>query len=58
MQMWQMEKLKYENLDVATIRTISLNDSAKDDATGKSSALTDDTPNKEYATYVHGFIRD
>jgi hypothetical protein len=58
MQMYQMEKLKYENLDVATIRSISINDSAKDDATGKSSALEDDTPNKEYATYVHGFIRD
>ncbi len=58
LQMWQMEKLGYENLDMATARTVTVNDSAKDNATGKTSALTDDTYNKEYATYVHGFIRD
>lgn len=58
LQMWQMEKLGYKNLDMASIRTVTVNDSAKDDATGKTSALTDDTYNKEYGTYVHGFIRD
>lgn len=58
LQMWQMEKLGYENLDSATVRFVTVNDGAKDNATGKSSALTDDTYNKEYWTYVHGFIRD
>jgi hypothetical protein len=38
---------------MASIRTVTVNDSAKDDATGKSTGLTDDTYNKEYATYVH-----
>jgi hypothetical protein len=51
--MWQMEKLGYKNLDSATVRMATVNDSAKDDATGKTSALTDDTYNKEYGTYVH-----
>ena len=34
-------------------RVVTLNDSAKDDATGKTSTLEDDTPNREYETYVH-----
>ena len=53
-----MEKLGYANLDSATPRTITLNDSAKDDATKKTTALDDDTVNREYETYVHGFIRE
>ena len=58
LQKWQMEKLGYANLDSATPRTITLNDSAKDDATKKTTALDDDTVNREYETYVHGFIRE
>lgn len=58
LQKWQMEKLWYQNLDSATVRFVTVNDSAKDDATGKTSALTDDTYNQEYGTYVHWFIRD
>jgi hypothetical protein len=58
LQMWQMEKLGYENLENATVRDVTVNDWAKDNATGKVTAITDSTYNKEYATYVHGFIRD
>lgn len=56
--MWQMKKLGYENLEYASPRTITLNDSAKDDATGMDTLIEDDTVNREYETYVHGFIRD
>lgn len=58
LQKWQMKKLGYENLDVASPRTITLNQSAEDVATNKDSQLEDDTPNREYETYVHMFIRE
>ena len=58
LQKWQMEKLGYSNIDLASPRIVTVNDSAKDDATKKVSDLTDDTPNREYETYVHGFIRE
>ena len=58
LQMWQMEKLGYENLWMATVRDVTINDWARDNATGKTSELIDDTYNKEYETYVHWFIRD
>lgn len=58
LQMWQMEKLGYENLWMATFRDVTVNDWARDNATGKTSELIDDTYNKEYETYVHWFIRD
>jgi hypothetical protein len=53
-----MKKLGYTNLDSASPRTITLNQSAEDVATNKDSQLEDDTPNREYETYVHGFMRD
>ena len=53
-----MKKLGYKNLDKASPRTTTINDSAKDDATGKTSELEDDTVNREYETYPHMFIRD
>ena len=58
LQKYQMEKLGYDNIESATPRTVTVNESAKDDATGKTSALEDDTINREYETYVHMFIRD
>ena len=58
LQKWQMKKLGYTNLDSASPRTITLNQSAEDNATNKDSQLEDDTPNREYETYVHGFMRD
>lgn len=58
LQKWQMKKLWYENIDVASPRTITLNQSAEDSATNKDSQLEDDTPNREYETYVHMFMRD
>lgn len=58
LQKYQMKALGYENLGVASPRVVTLNDSAKDDATWKTSTLEDDTPNREYETYVHWFIRD
>lgn len=58
LQKWQMKKLGYTNLDGASPRTITLNQSAEDNATNKDSQLEDDTPNREYETYVHGFMRD
>lgn len=58
LQKWQMKKLGYTNLDSASPRTITLNQSAEDVATNKDSQLEDDTPNREYETYVHGFMRD
>ena len=58
LQKWQMKKLGYENIDLASPRTITLNQSAEDVATNKDSQLEDDTPNREYETYVHGFMRD
>ena len=45
-------------MDVASPRTITLNQSAEDVATNKDSQLEDDTPNREYETYVHMFIRE
>lgn len=58
LQKWQMKKLGYTNLDSASPRTITLNQSAEDNATNKDSQLEDDTPNREYETYVHWFMRD
>lgn len=58
LQKWQMKKLGYSNLDSASPRTITLNQSAEDNATNKDSQLEDDTPNREYETYVHWFMRD
>ena len=58
LQKWQMKKLGYQNIDEASPRTITLNQSAEDVATNKDSQLEDDTPNREYETYVHGFMRD
>lgn len=58
LQKWQMKKLWYENIDLASPRTITLNQSAEDSATNKDSQLEDDTPNREYETYVHWFMRD
>ena len=48
-----MKKLGYQNIDEASPRTITLNQSAEDNATNKDSQLEDDTPNREYETYVH-----
>jgi len=56
LQKWQMKKLGYSNIDSASPRTITLNQSAEDAATNKDSQLEDDTPNREYETYVHGFM--
>lgn len=53
-----MKKLGYANIDKASPRTVTLNDSAKDDATGKTTVLEDDIPNKEFETYIHMFIRE
>ena len=53
-----MEKLGYENIDLASPKTITLNTSAKDNATNQSQVLDDDTPNREYEVYVHMFIRE
>lgn len=53
-----MKKLGYSNIDVASPKTVTLNQSAEDVATNKDSQLEDDTPNREYETYVHGFMRD
>jgi len=53
-----MEKLRYANIESATPRTVTVNESAKDDATGKNTPLEDDTTNREYETYAHMFIRD
>lgn len=58
LQKYQMEKLRYANIESATPRTVTVNESAKDDATGKNTPLEDDTPNREYETYAHMFIRD
>lgn len=58
LQKWQMEKLWYSNIEMASPRTITLNQSAEDSATNKDSQLEDDTPNREYETYVHGFMRN
>ena len=52
-----MEKLGYENIDDASPRDITLNTSAEDSATNKTT-ITEDSPNREYETYVHFFIRD
>lgn len=57
LQKWQMEKLWYNNIDLASPRTITLNQSAEDVATNKDSQLEDDTPNREYETYPHMFMR-
>lgn len=56
LQKWQMKKLGYSNIDSASPRTITLNQSAEDVATNKDSQLEFDTPNREYETYVHGFM--
>ena len=53
-----MKKLGYQNIDEASPRTITLNQSAEDNATNKDSQLEDDTPNREYETYPHMFIRE
>lgn len=58
LQKYQMEKLRYANIESATPRTVTVNESAKDDATGKNTPLEDDTTNREYETYAHMFIRD
>lgn len=58
LQKWQMKKLGYSNIDLASPRTITLNQSAEDSATNKDSQLEDDTPNREYETYVHWFMYD
>lgn len=58
LQKWQMKKLGYQKIDEASPRTITLNQSAEDNATNKDSQLEDDTPNREYETYVHWFMRD
>ena len=58
LQKHQMKKLGYANIDKASPRTVTLNDSAKDDATGKTTVLEDDIPNKEFETYIHMFIRE
>lgn len=57
MQKWQMEKLGYENIDDASPRDVTLNTSAEDSATNKTTII-EDSPNREYETYVHFFIRD
>lgn len=58
LQKYQMEKLRYANIESATPRTVTVNESAKDDATGKNTPIEDDTTNREYETYAHMFIRD
>ena len=57
LQKWQMEKLGYENLDLASTRDITLNTSAEDSATNKTTMI-DSSPNQEYEVYIHYFIRD
>lgn len=52
-----MEKLGYENIDDASPRDVTLNTSAEDSATNKTTII-EDSPNREYETYVHFFIRD
>ena len=52
-----MEKLGYENLDLASTRDITLNTSAEDSATNKTTMI-DSSPNQEYEVYIHYFIRD
>lgn len=53
-----MEKLRYANIESATPRTVTVNESAKNNATRKNTPLEDDTTNREYETYAHMFIRD
>lgn len=52
-----MEKLGYKNLENASTRDITLNTSAEDSATNKTT-MFDSSPNQEYEVYVHYFIRD
>lgn len=58
LQKYQMEKLRYANIESATPRTVTVNESAKNNATRKNTPLEDDTTNREYETYAHMFIRD